>query len=390
MLEGAADAIHVRALAVSDGDATALIISTETGRGPYGPQFAQLVAEHTGLPLEAILYTATHSHAAPEFSRGPVRFDAGPDDDQPPAERWAVTVRDRMLEAVDEALAGMRPATLGVGRGESYINVNRRGAYLRKTDDGRTEEYNYLGYNPTGVSDKELGVLEFRDTDGMPIAYVVNYAVHGVVMHGNRMGPNGRTAVSADVPGYVSTLLEKANPGAVALWLSGAAGDQNPIVSNQIISRDPVSGEFTETYIGEYELLNYLGRIHYHDIEKALAGIGSTTGSAEVRYDFAETVIPARDGGRFPVALQLVQIGDVALLGFGGELFTQPGLDIKAASPNPDTFVVTHARQRETQEPGYHADDASAAVGGFGANPAYAPGHFSEALADLTRALLER
>lgn len=388
ILEGVMDPIHVRVLALSDGHATALILSTETGRAPYGPQFVRLIADHTGLPLEAILYTSTHAHSAPEFSRRPARLDAGPDDNLPNDERWAIMTAAKMLSAADEALANMQPATVGLGKGESYVNVNRRGSYLRE-QDGQIEQYYSLGYNPTGVSDKELDVLEFRDMSDIPIAFVVNYAVHGVVMFGNTLGPDGHIAISADLPGYVSTQLENANPGAVALWLSGAAGDQNPIVSNQVISREPTTGEMIETHIGEYELLKYLGRIHYYDIQQALAGITAATGNVALDYDYLGTAIPNKDGGQFAVGLQLLRIGDIALMGFSGELFSQLGLDIKAASPLPNTLVVTHARQREEQYGGYHADDASVAIGGFGSNPSYAPGNISEALVGLTKQLTE-
>jgi len=387
VLDGVADPIHVRVLALSDGEATALILSTETGRGPYGPQFAKLVADHAGLPLEAILYTTTHAHAAPEFSKNPATRDAGPDDDIPNAERWAIMTAGKMLEAVDEALANMQPATVGLGKGKSYVNVNRMGSYLRDRD-GQIEPYHAEGYNPDGASDKELYVLEFRDMNDVPIAFVVDYAVHGVVMFGNTMGPGGRSAISSDISGYVSTQMENADPGTVALWLSGAAGDQNPLISNHLISRDPATGAKTDTFIGEYELLKYIGRIHYYDIQQTLAGITETTGDVQIKYGYAGTTIPAQEGGQFHVGLQLLRIGDIALMGFSGELFAQLGLDIKVASPLPDTMVVTHARQREEQYSGYHSDDASARRG-FHSNPGYAPGNISEALVELTHQLME-
>lgn len=388
IMNSIADPIHVRVLAISDGTSTALILSTETGRGPFGPQFAKLVADHAGLPLEAVLYTATHAHSAPEFSRQAARLDARPDDDIPNEERWAMLTAGKMRDAVDEALADMQPATMRLARGSSYVNVNRLGSYHR-TENGRTVAYQAEGYNPTGVSDKELYVLEFRNAADEPIAFVVDYAMHGVVMFGNTMGPGGHSAISSDVPGYVSTQLENANPGAVALWLSAAAGDQNPLISNHLMSPDAASGEFNQTFIGEYELLKYIGNLHYYDIQQALAEIGEPEDHVRISYGYAAKRIPARDGGQFTVGLQLLRIGEIALVGFGGELFAQLGLDIKAASPLPNTMVVTHARQREEQNPGYHSDDASAARGGFNATAAYAPGNISAALVELVQELTE-
>ena len=370
-LEGVLDPVHVRVIAVSDDDSTALIISTESGKGPAAAQFVNLISEHTGLPPEAILYTATHSHAAPQFSKGEVNFDV-PEGDLPSVERWARMTYQRMIEAVDEALADMRPATVGIGHSEGYINVNRRAAYSREVD-GKKEEYNTLGWNPTGPSDKDVAVLEFRDESGVPIAFLIDYAIHGTVMYGNKLGPRGASAISSDIPGYASTYLEKANDGAVAIWVSGAAGDQNPIISNQIISRDPETGEFSEMLLADYALLDYLGRIHYQDIQAALSTITETSGDVEVSYDFAQTVIPALETGDYAVTLQLLRIGDIALVAFPGELFTTLGQDIKAASPLGETLVVTHAQQRDWQNGGYHADDESIAVGSFGSNAKYQP-----------------
>src|SRR6185503_9939361 len=88
-------------------------------------------------------------------------------------------------------------------------------------------------------------VLRFDDLSGKPIAFWINYAVHVVVM-----GPQN-LQVTGDLAGATSRFVEQhyqgkdrvrsdggprlrlppeeRNDGVVAVWTSGAAGDQNPI-----------------------------------------------------------------------------------------------------------------------------------------------------------------
>ncbi len=75
-------------------------------------------------------------------------------------------------------------------------------------------------------SDKTVAVIRF-ERSGAPIAVYYNYC-----------GPPGITGnldmVSADIPGAASNYLEASLGGdVVAVWSSGASGDQNPIFFNQ-------------------------------------------------------------------------------------------------------------------------------------------------------------
>ncbi|NOW48278.1 hypothetical protein FHW96_004466 [Novosphingobium sp. SG751A] len=236
-ITGCHDPVHVRVIALAQGGRKALIVSTETGKGPYAPQFIAALSRHTGVPADAIFYTATHSHAVPEITV-PVNLAHRADGSETRTERWGQMVMTNMLDAADEALRSLRPATIGIGYGHSFINVNRLTDYQRKDAQGNWVPARNLGFNPTGVSDKTLAAIRISGADGRPIAMIIHHALHGTVMHANTID-HGNTAISADVPGAVSSALEREYPGAVAMWLSGAAGDQNPIVQHDFYWRDP-------------------------------------------------------------------------------------------------------------------------------------------------------
>ena len=72
-----------------------------------------------------------------------------------------------------------------------------------------------------------MAVVRVETPAGEPIAVYYNYAVHGVITGTLDM-------ISGDIPGAASRYVEESLGGdAVALWASGAAGDQNPIYFNQ-------------------------------------------------------------------------------------------------------------------------------------------------------------
>jgi hypothetical protein len=71
--------------------------------------------------------------------------------------------------------------------------------------------------------DRELVVLRIDDAQGRPYAIVVNFQCHGTVLtFENKL-------ISPDWIGMVRKTIEQTFPGALALYLQGAAGNQGPI-----------------------------------------------------------------------------------------------------------------------------------------------------------------
>jgi hypothetical protein len=85
-------------------------------------------------------------------------------------------VEDASVEAVRRAKENLQPAKIGIGTGKAYVNINRR--------EYSSEGGWWLGYNPEGPSDKAVTVIRFDTLSGKPIAFLINYSVHAVVMGG--------------------------------------------------------------------------------------------------------------------------------------------------------------------------------------------------------------
>ena len=105
--------------------------------------FTRELENFCGIPL---LLCCAHTHSAPmSFSSNPLRTKV---------KRYAETLREKIILAVDQARGQLQPASLFWGEGNVDIAVNRR----ERLPDGRVE----IGVNPDGPVDRRVAVIEAR------------------------------------------------------------------------------------------------------------------------------------------------------------------------------------------------------------------------------------
>jgi hypothetical protein len=360
-LVGIIDPVHVRVIAVGNGDKPALIVTFEAGGPPAATPFLTGLSEHTGVPIDAIYFGATHGHTTPSFEVDPK---------VPTSRLYSEFVYNQMIAAADAAIASMRPATVGIGASQSYINTNRQAFFHQ--EDGTS--VGAQGYNPTGPSDKTLTVIRFADMTGKPIAFIVHYAVHNTVMYANHFNDQG-TGVSGDIGGAVSGYLETRYKGAVANWIPGASGNQNPIISNEYFTPNPETGKQEVQYMkrATVELLEFYGKTQFADALTTLAKIDHVSRDAKVSYTTGNSSLPAyKDADpAVPIQLKLLRIGDIALVGTSGELFNSIGVYMQGHSLVAHTLVSNNVRTyNEGEQPlsGYQPDDYALLYDGWHTN----------------------
>jgi Neutral/alkaline non-lysosomal ceramidase, N-terminal len=181
---------------------------------PLAEKIRKAVGEHVGTPASHVLVGCTHTHNGPCTARGVLGgvHDVG----GKPEERAAL---DAYIENLVGQLAGVahlaesrrQPARVGGGRGEAPVAINRE----EVNEDGRI----LVGRNPKGTTDHSVDVLRVDGLDGKPIAVVVSYAAHPVVMGYHTY------LLSPDYPGVTRRIVEQVT-GATCLFLTGAAGNQ--------------------------------------------------------------------------------------------------------------------------------------------------------------------
>jgi neutral ceramidase len=213
---GVHDNLYARALVLNDGESVIAIVTTDLiGLGDEElAAVREIVQREVDITPDHLILACTHTHS------GPIVHPFPPSDLVPgQADEHYFHLLPRLISsAVIMAVRRQRPARVGAGSGTCYININRR----EILPDGTLRGLPFLGRNPSGITDREVGVLRVDDaTTGTPLAVLLSYACHPVVL-----GPN--LEISADYVGYAVNFIERTmGTGTVALFANGAQGDMN-------------------------------------------------------------------------------------------------------------------------------------------------------------------
>jgi hypothetical protein len=226
---------------VADGTTVVIIAADVVGlTTPMADRIRSRAGELVGCDPAAVLLNSSHTHAAPwpgAFIKMGGEFDGWTDQEL----RYWDSIPDRYASVALEAFQRLAPARVsggvGVARG---LAVNRR----ERTADGRT----ILGWNREGVRDDSVVAIRIDGLDGPPtipdaIATLVSFACHPVVI-----GPDYPGAG----PDFVGPLRDSLSdlglrPGAVTVFLQGAAGDALPLEA----FRDDDAAEVAAQRFGE-------------------------------------------------------------------------------------------------------------------------------------------
>ncbi|MBI4551176.1 MAG: neutral/alkaline non-lysosomal ceramidase N-terminal domain-containing protein [Candidatus Latescibacteria bacterium] len=375
LFHGVHDPLYARAVAVDDGTTQAVVIAADSigfSNAILGPdrnftrEVRQRVHQRTGVPAEHVMLASSHAHSTPETIHLRRLLDT------PAAGPWLEVLIDQLASAASMAVERRRPHTLKIGTGEVHgLSWSRR--IVGK--NGRL--YQWLNRPPDdeiadwGTIDHRVGVLLLEAHDGGTCTVLSNFACHPVTVQVQPL-------VSADFPGAAMALVERALPGCEnSLFLQAACGDQNPVRGD---TRDFNDVQRYGLMLGG-EVIKLAGAMRAPDYpaSQPVVAVKSDVLSLAVRD------LPARepaqraheDAGRkrdaaatdedrarfarerrmveealilidrgtdpIPAEVQVMRLGDAALVALPGEPFCGLGLDIKARSAAPSTFVVGYA-----------------------------------------------
>jgi neutral ceramidase len=210
--------LYVRVLALEDAQGhQAVLVSSDLLGIPrsISENVSQALAKKFGLPHDAIMLNASHTHCGPVL-RGAL-YDAYPLDDaqKKKIEAYSSELESTLVRTVGEALARRVPATVSVGQGSTDFAVNRRN---NREPDVPVLRASHALQGPT---DHSVPVLAVRQPDGKLLAVVFGYACHNTTL--------GIQQWNGDYAGFAESNLEEAHPRAVALFFMGCGADQNPV-----------------------------------------------------------------------------------------------------------------------------------------------------------------
>ena len=364
---GVLDRLYARAIVLEQGAARAALITVDAGMlsDAIWQAVTQRLDAELGIPPANVILTATHTHSAPG----------------PPAADYA----GRIVEATRLAREKLVPARVGYGTGESFVNVNRQ------ITDRKTGKW-WEGPNRDGPSDKTVAVLKFERLTGEPLAVYFNYAVHGVIA-------GQLDQISGDIPGASERYVEDAFGGdIVAVWSTGASGDQNPIYFQQtydlreirikdyakrgidISNAMPPGGEGLDRndpavarlmnqqkqmllsmgqFLGE-EVLYVMRNIERTDKDVRLFGAQQTLqcpGRERTNDGRAGAEGTYKDAAPVEIRLGVLRIGDAMIGAVNAEVFNPIAQRLKRESPFKATMMATLTNGAARS--GYIPDDAS-------------------------------
>lgn len=353
-----ADPIMARVAVFDDGDALMVVVSGEllNWSTESDERFRSTVAEITGAPGERILFSATHTHSAPQVSHLHAPTLGVVD------ERYLDFLEEQVAGACREAMTNRMPVTASRARGRFALAEQRRA------------ELDLLVNPAVPRVDDELSVVAFRAEDDTVAAVLVHYSCHPVV--------NADNCVTGDFFGAAMSAVERAT-GAVAFPLQGCCGDINPGGDAAFAGPERAAriGEDLAAAVGE--LLAgprqevELGGLSAH---WATADLPFTrvTSAAELddlkdadglagEWARALRAYPEMVRPHATCRLQLMAFGcDLHLLAMSGEVTTEYGLHIKEASAGrvmpvaySNGMIGYIPTARQVRAGGYEVEDAA-------------------------------
>ena len=365
------------------------------------------IADRCDIPAAHVMVNATHTHTAVAIA------DLLGVDEDPGYTEW---VSLKIADAVELAVWRLKPARVGFASvNEERITFNRRWHMKDGTVRFNPGIENPDLVEPTGTIDPELAMMFVEADDGTPISAVANFSLHYI-------GTNNGNALSADYFGHFDRLMRHylGDTCVSLLWNAASGQINNTDFSGQtkwtasghqqaVKMANVLAGHFiTEMQLMEmHETLDLSGdlatltfqrkRITAEDLNVAEQVLSVPQGT----YDAYETgpfswvvgqPIPqalvdvyalecqrlAKLPAQMTAPIQVLRLGEAAIVALPGEVFVETGMNIKAASDASPMFLVSLANgyigyictdKALTQEGGYETWAAKSSLPAVGTAP---------------------
>tara|TARA_R110002095_G_scaffold212632_1_gene202105 strand:+ start:5794 stop:7257 length:1464 start_codon:yes stop_codon:yes gene_type:complete len=368
-----------------------------------------LASKQTGIPIDRMLISSTHTHSAPSV----MNLCLGSRSD-PNYERF---LPPKLAEGIARAYASLEPARVGFTVVDAPKHTHCR-RWLKQPDKYGVDPFgettvraimhpghqNPAFSGPSGPADTGLSLLSFQSADGKrPLGLLANYSMH---YFGNAVG------FSADYYGKFSSLMEQKIAGKektpfVAAMSQGTSGDLQWMDYSQPqrkhYSLEQYAGELADLAFDAYQKIDYttgapklamaesrftLDRRLPTPERLAWAGDLNTKrgtrrpNSKQEVYAEQATWIAAHP--QEEIVLQTIGIGDLAITAIPNEVYGITGLKLKAQSPFKMTFNMSLANGAA----GYIPPPEQHYLGGYTTWPARTAGLATTAEPQIVETLL--
>jgi len=321
--------ITARAMAIENNETTVVIVNVDvcglndifTGTIKH----ELFLKDH--LPAAAIFINSSHTHFAPVTQN----WLTWQEPNQLPDSVYLYsTVKNGILNAIENALKAMAPAELSFGRGAADLGYNRS-----------------LKDHPE-IYDKAVDVVKADYTGNSCESYLFLASCHPVFSTAGTL----HYTISANYPGVARKLIEERTGTTNSLFLQGTAGDINPIDNGEYITGEKLSNEVIAILGRPMTKINgpitcYLDTINLpvkpwtmQEIDTYRAENNDKKGDvyAEKNVKWCDLMVKYYREGTMPkympVYINTINIGNWKLVGFSRETTTGYGLGVKGFWPD--------------------------------------------------------
>jgi hypothetical protein len=382
------DPLHARCLVLDDGKTKLAVVVVDSCMVPRElmDEAKKRASAKTGIPVENMLISATHTHTAPT-STGVFQSD--------PDAGYVKFLTAKIAEGIERAHANRVPAEAGWAVVQEPSELHNRRWRMKpgvKNPDpfGRATDRVKMnpGYQnpgllePAGPIDPDVSVLSVRTADGKPLALLANYSLHyvgdlpplsadyyGVFAGriGSLIGADDKFVgiMSNGTSGDVNN-VDYANPAP----LRGQPGDRCRAVAEKVAQAakkayDAVKHRRDLTLAAATEELELkVRKPDEAELKRARDILAKAQGRTLKGLDEVyarESVLIAKYPDTVKLRLQALRVGELGIAAIPCEVFTEIGLAIKKNSPLKPTFTIELANGYN----GYLPTPAQHKLGGY-------------------------
>lgn len=394
--EGKMHELWAKAITLEDAVGNrAIIVSTDILGFPkeMSERIKSSIYISHGIPKAQILLNSSHTHSGPVLSRSLVDIYPFGDAERTKIDSYSSWLEDKIVTLIAESASNMEEVTIESGIGVTRFQVNRRNN--NAADLAKLHELK-------GPNDHAVPVISVKNSHGTVKALLFSYACHPTVLGGYEW--------SGDYPGFAQLALEKRYPEAVALFLQGAGGDQNPLPRHTKALAIQYGKELSaavERVLAEDNMRELSAEIktNYTEIPLLFSTTPTEKELLEIMHQNEEGTYFRRWAARmherikagesletsYPYPIQAWTLGDQLILALGGELVVGYALRLKELF-GWETFVLGYCNDLMGYVPtaviineGGYEGDSSQKVYGL---PAKWTPHIEEMIYDACKELV--
>ena len=360
------DPLYATCIALTDsGDNTVLIYTLDlTNSYTEAMDAARLaVSEKSGVPVDAIMVSATHNHSSPDLLNV----------EEPSVPRYIESLKNWMVQAATIALKDRAWSRVYVtSAATENLNFVRR----YQLQDGTYAGDNFGSFKNAPIAchetevDNQLQLVRFQRL-GKKDVILANFQTHP-----HRESGAYNTNVTSDLIGPFREKLESSLNCHVA-YFTGSSGNVNPtsrieeenITSNYVEQGEALADYALEAYSTFKEIpttsVKITKTLHKAKVDHSLSSWGKTASDAidyymqagelgvyekllknsgiKNVYQLNAVALRSKMEAEVEIPIYAVSLGDLAFVTVPFEMFDTNGMQIKDGSPFSMTFVLTCA-----------------------------------------------